>query len=547
MNFLFNFIKTSFSGCLLLNSPKIQDDPEPSSCIQWWIRVCFFCCQLWYSHFFMESYLRSVRRSPIFKPESVLENSLQRIRNPNFSLNDSAFSLFNQYRTQLDQLKSETDLKKPVIVTGHGIGGPIASLFTLWLLEKMNPTSDKRPLCITFGSPLLGDQNFQKAIWQSSNWNSCFLHVASLLDPLVFSSISNNSYTPFGIFFLCSDYGSSCFESPVSVRMLLNRTSQLHNQGLQQNCDYGRIVENLHRKAICKDFDGPNISHSDLLQESLALQLSALGFPQLLQLQETDLKNLVKELSKEVLKQKKRFIPNKKLDVMKEKMANLEWYKKKSKEKGIGYYDMFKDQTSTSDMDVTGFIRELNIYWEDMVEEAEKQPQKEGATFRTRWLYAGTNCRRMVEPLDIAGYYRDGKRDYIKEGRPEHYKQLEKWLKEDKKSRSIGRTKNVESILTLDSCFWAHVEEALISCQDRTNEAKKLQAINSLDKFEKYVYGSLKDYAVSPEIFLEGSSFMRWWREYIGFKGASHDTEFANFMKNPTNYKKYMEGAYNFL
>ncbi|KAK4278437.1 hypothetical protein QN277_016283 [Acacia crassicarpa] len=465
-------------------------------------------------------------------------------RNPNFSLNDSAFSLFKHYGTQLNDLKSETDLKKPVIVTGHGGGGSIASLFTLWLLEKMDPT-DKRPLCITFGSPLIGDQNFQKAIWQSSNWNSCFLHVASLLDPLVSSSISNNSFSPFGIFLLCSHYGSTCFESPVSVRKLLNLTSQLNNQGSQQNCDYGSIAENLHRKAICKDFDGPNISHSNLLQESLALQLCALGFPQLLHLQETDLKNLVEELKEEVPKQKK-IIPNKKLDEMKIRMAYLEWYKKKSKKAGIGYYDMFKDQPFTSDIVVTEFIGDLNLYWENMVEEAEKQPQKEGAAFRTRWLYAGTNCRRMVEPLYIARYYKDGKRDYINNGRPEHYKQLEKWLKEDKKSQSIGRTNNVESILTLDSCFWAHVEEALISCQDLKTTGSN-EARNSLDGFEKYVYGLLKDYAVSPEIFLGGSSFMRWWREYFGIKGASHDTEFANFMKNPTNYKKYMEGAYNFL
>ncbi|KAK4278440.1 hypothetical protein QN277_016285 [Acacia crassicarpa] len=486
---------------------------------------------------------------PDLHPFSITDNHPFKFicseKNPNFSLNDSAFSLFKHYGTQLNDLKSKTDLKKPVIVTGYAGGGSIASLFTLWLLEKMDPT-DKRPLCITFGSPLIGDQNFQKAIWQSSNWNSCFLHVASLLDPLVSSSISNNSFSPFGIFLLCSHYGSTCFESPVSVRKLLNLTSQLNNQGLQQNCDYGSIVENLHRKAICKDFDGSNISHSNLLQESLALQLCALGFPQLLQLQETRMKSLVEELSKEV-QQKKRFVPNKKLDEMKVNMAYLEWYKKVSKKKGKGYYDMFKDQSFPFDADVTRYKKDLSFYWKEEVEEAEKQPQKEGAPFRTRWLYAGTNYRRMVEPLEIAPYYKSGERDYINKGRPEHYKQLEKWLKEDKKSQSIGRTNNVESILTLDSCFWAHVEEALISCQTLKNTRSDVEAKNSLDEFEKYVYGSLKDYAVSSEIFLEGSSFMRWWREYIGIKGASHDTEFANFMKNPTNYKKYMEGAYNFL
>ncbi|XP_028754194.1 senescence-associated carboxylesterase 101 isoform X1 [Neltuma alba] len=409
----------------------------------------------------------------------------------------------------------------------------------------MEPTKDKRPLCVTFGSPLIGDQMFQQAMSQSSNLNSCFLHVASLQDRLISSSISNHSYSPFGIFLLCSDFGSCCFESPVSVLRLLNLISQL-NQGLQ-NCDYGSIVENLYRNAICKDSDCPNISHSNLLQKSLALQLCALGFPHLLQ--ETDMKNLVEELNKqELLKQKKRFIPNKKLDEMKTNMAKLEWYKKISKT-GAGYYDRFKDHLSTADHDVVGFIRELNNYWKEMVEEAEKQPQKEGATFRTRWLYAGTNYRRMVEPLDVARYYKDGKRDYINQGRSEHYKQLEKWLENDQKSQSTGRTNNVESILTLDSCFWAHVEEALILCQKvkaAASEVEKKEAMSSLDEFEKYVYELLKNYAVSPEIFLDGSSFMRWWGEYFGIKRASYASEFANFMKNPINYKKYVEGAYNF-
>ncbi|KAK4278442.1 hypothetical protein QN277_016287 [Acacia crassicarpa] len=477
------------------------------------------------------------------------DNPFKFICSNTFSLNQSAFSLFNQYRAQLRQLKSVTDLEEAVIVTGHGVGGSIASLFTLWLLKKMYP--NKRRLCITFGSPLVGDQNFQNAIWRRSNWNSCFLHVASLLDPLVCSSISNNSYGPFGIFFLCSYYGSSCFESPVSVRIILNLTSHLNNQGLQQNCDYGSIVENLHRKAICKDFDGPNISHSNLLQESLALQLCALRLPQLLQLQDTDLENLVVEHKKEVLKQKIRFIPNKKLHKMEVKMVILEWYKKHSEKRGIGYYDSFKDQTFPVDTDPIRSVIELNYYWQDIVEEAEKPPPKEGVFFGDQWLYAGTDYRRMVEPLNIAGYYRGGgRRDYINKGRPKHYKKLEKWLNEDKKSQSKDGMNNVESILTLDSCFWAHVEEARISCQKlkatEFNVAEKLEAKNSLDEFEEYVYGSLKDYAVSPEIFLGGSSFMRWWGEYIGIKGASHDTEFANFMKNPTNYEKYREGAYKF-
>ncbi|XP_054796769.1 senescence-associated carboxylesterase 101-like [Prosopis cineraria] len=471
--------------------------------------------------------------------------------NPKFSLNQFVFSLFNEYRTQLGQLKSEIDLKKPVIVTGHAVGGSIASLFTLLLLGDVKPIADKRPLCITFGSPLLGDQNLQHALSQSSYLNSCFLHVISLKDPCLASPISDD-YRSFGIFLLCSDHGSACFENPDSILKIQKATSQL-NQRLQIH-DYGNIVGNLNHKAICKDYGVPNsIPNSNQLKACLSLQLCALGFPQLQQ--EIILENLVEELQEvqKTLDKRKRFVPNTKLDDMKINMACLEWYKKEANRKGMGYYDCSKMEYVESDQDIIRYRKELNLYWEQMVEEVEKQPQKEGAAFRTRWLFAGTNYRRMVEPLDIACYYKEGKRDYIKQGRSEHYKLLEKWMESDKKkpgSNELENRQNVRSILTLDSCFWAHVEEALISSQKlkavASNATEKQEAVNSLDEFEKYVYGLLKKYAVSPEIFLEKSSFMRWWKEYYTIKGASHDSELASFMKNPANYDEYEKGAYDF-
>ncbi|XP_054797615.1 senescence-associated carboxylesterase 101-like [Prosopis cineraria] len=231
--------------------------------------------------------------------------------------------------------------------------------------------------------------------------------------------------------------------------------------------------------------------------------------------------NLVKELHKQemlLIKKSQRFKPNKKLNDMKRNMAELGWYKKHTKNERNGYYESYKDGFFPRDQDAIMLIKVLNDYWEDMVQEAEKQPQKEGENFRTKWLYGGTNYRRMVEPLDIARYYKEGKRDYIKQGRSEHYKQLENRLECEprRQPESISGT-NIGSILTLDSCFWARVEKVVVLTQnlkvigDQSSEAEKREAMNSLDEFEKHVYGSLKKYAVSPEIFLAGSSFVRWW------------------------------------
>jgi len=262
----------------------------------------------------------------------------------------------------------------------------------------------------------------------------------------------------------------------------------------------------------------------------------------------TALATKLEELENKFMSQKKeKFDPSKKLNIMKIDMANFELYKKLCKSQGIGYYDCFKKEASTDDQDVIPSQKRLRNYWSDMVEEAEMKPQTEAAAFRTRWLFAGTNYRRMVEPLYIAEYYAKGLcKDYEAKGRSRHYAVLEKWLEEDKKQKadSNGNTrKNVESILTFDSCFWAKLEEALLLCGQLENLKENKEVEGKLLEFEKYVYESLKRYEVSPEIFLKGSSYMSWWNKY---KGSAGNHRLASFMNNPQHFDQYTEGTYFF-
>ncbi|KAK9067266.1 hypothetical protein SSX86_014592 [Deinandra increscens subsp. villosa] len=166
-------------------------------------------------------------------------------------------------------------------------------------------------------------------------------------------------------------------------------------------------------------------------------------------------------------------------------------------------------------------------------------PQKEGAKLRKRWLYGGTNYRRIVEPLDIAEYYKDQKKVNYIQNRPNHYKLLEKWSDEDKNQlKSSVVTRNKAASLTEDSCFWTHVEEALISLRNlgnggSSNNEKELE-------FEAYLMCSIKNYSVSPDIFLEGSSLMEWWNKYMAHKGLTYTSEFTEYMtKNNESYKSY--------
>lgn len=252
--------------------------------------------------------------------------------------------------------------------------------------------------------------------------------------------------------------------------------------------------------------------------------------------------------------------PSKKLNEVKIRMAYLEWYKKSSK--SIGYYDCYKNERAVRDREVTKHKKYLANYWKKMVEDAERKPQKEGAFIRMAWLYSGTNYRRMVEPLEIAEYYRDsGRRDYRKNGRPKYFILLEKWQKEDADQKPTGnptnkKKQNVAGNLTEDSCFWADVEEALISCrllkdptsiaevkQDPTSIAEvKQSATDFLIKFEQDVMDQINNYAVSPEIFLSGSSFRTWWDEFQGIIGP-HNSPLIDFMRN-NKYVQYEKGLF---
>ncbi|BFG26811.1 hypothetical protein CerSpe_130850 [Prunus speciosa] len=500
--------------------------------------------------------------------------------NPSFSINEAAIKLFASRFDELCLLKTEICRSNSlVIITGHSMGGCVATLFTLWLLESFNLSKAKRPLCITFGSPLIGDEHLRKCVSQFPNWTSCFLHVASIQDPVPKLFLSPNptalgtgtqvsAYKPFGTFLLCSDSGCACFEDPDSILMLVAANSQGDqtqdpNVGIQF-FDYGQLLERLKLKAFCKDVFELAESDRVPLKASIITQLAAIfGVPQsqALQQQQPYINNLIKNMEKHeyklAIQKTKNSNAAKKLNDIKVSMVYLEWYKKDSKSREIGYYDMYKIKRNRSDINVEEFKKKLSNYWQDSVEDVENKPQKEGAAFRIRWLMGGTTYRRMMEPLHIAEYYKDKDGKNYREERPRHFILLEKWLKEEEERKeaerirrgetvedgpSKSKAQNVASSLTDDSCFWAHVEEALILCNQLENGQQSVQereqCKQKLIEFEEYVLDALKNFAVTPDIFLKHSSFMAWWEQYKG----SATTQLARIMKDRT-YRDYEKGV----
>ena len=82
---------------------------------------------------------------------------------------------------------------KSIVITGHSIGGATASLCTLWLLAYLQHiTSSVSVLCITFGSPMLGNESFSGAILRE-RWGGNFCHVVSkhdIMPRLLFAPIT---------------------------------------------------------------------------------------------------------------------------------------------------------------------------------------------------------------------------------------------------------------------------------------------------------------------------------------------------------------------
>ena len=80
------------------------------------------------------------------------------------------------------QMSTLMQTSQSIIFTGHSIGGTAASLAALWLLSYLQSNSPNLSvLCITFGSPLLGNETLSRAILRE-RWGGKFCHVVSKYD-----------------------------------------------------------------------------------------------------------------------------------------------------------------------------------------------------------------------------------------------------------------------------------------------------------------------------------------------------------------------------
>lgn len=136
-------------------------------------------------------------------------------------------------------------------------------------------------------------------------------------------------------------------------------------------------------------------------------------------------------------------------------MRYLEEYKATCEiNKGKGYYDAFKVQTETKDFQANVKRLELAGVWDEIIEMLKRYKLPDEFEGKREWIELGTRFRRLVEPLDIANYYRHLKHEdtgpYLKKGRPKRYRYTQRWLEHANRSPKEDIT---------ESTFWAEMEE----------------------------------------------------------------------------------------
>ncbi|KAL8162207.1 hypothetical protein V2J09_013696 [Rumex salicifolius] len=94
----------------------------------------------------------------------------------------------------ISEVEKATSGRNQIVFTGHSTGAPIAIFATLWYLENHKNQSNHQlllppPHCITFGSPLVGDQILHHAT-KRENWARHFKHFITRYDIIPRVSLS---------------------------------------------------------------------------------------------------------------------------------------------------------------------------------------------------------------------------------------------------------------------------------------------------------------------------------------------------------------------
>ncbi|XP_076910542.1 lipase-like PAD4 [Bidens hawaiensis] len=367
------------------------------------------------------------------------------------------------FQNQMFEIKKK---QKPVVFTGHSIGGAVAALSSLWLLSYYQSiSSPPSVICFTYGSPLIGNEPLSKAIHRR-RWGGNFCHVVSkfdimprlLLAPLApitthlhtmlkswhlimnspffirdlgiqltdhekselfrfvlgyveatarSSLVVTNSFTPFGNFMFCSSDGAVCVDDVVAIVRMLHLTfaSGSPSSSINDHLEYESYVEKISLQYLNRTED--ELCESNTYEAGLTLASQSVSSGQ---------EHMVKPI-KDCLRGARRIgrTPNLNgaglaigLSKIAPLRAQIEWYKALCDESDdqLGYYDSFKLRgASKRGFKVLINCVKLGDFWNSVIDMLEKNQLPHDFHKQAKWVYASQSYKLLVEPLDIAEYY----------------------------------------------------------------------------------------------------------------------------------------------
>ena len=196
------------------------------------------------------------------------------------------------------------------------------------------------------------------------------------------------------------------------------------------------------------------------------------------------------------------------LEKIEVELKMLRKYKENAQISRLGYYDSFKLQNEDDDFHANVRRLELAGIWDEIKEMLKEFELPDDFEKKPEIIDLGTEYRRLVEPLDIANFYRHSKDKetgaYVMgEGpRPKRYRFIQRWLEHHEKKQFGYRS---------ESLFWADVERLGIDIKKKKNLQEIKDRIHELER--NMIAWIEVDKSLDDDVLLENSTFVKWWRD----------------------------------
>ncbi|KAH6756975.1 hypothetical protein C2S52_021983 [Perilla frutescens var. hirtella] len=334
---------------------------------------------------------------------------------------------------------------------------------------------------------------------------ACYLKgCTSLLLETVASIVELSPYRPFGIFIFCAGNGKLVvLDNPDAVLQLLFFCLQLSPEEENTVFLHGMFKEHfLYESELQESLNMQDVTYLDnLIDVPLAADATTTYAAAMNDLGLTAQARLclraAGELEKQKLANQKRIDSNK--DTIREALKKIQEYKTNCDIRKIGYYDAFNIQKDITDFNANVKRLELVGIWDEIVEMIKRYELPDGFEGRKEWVELGTLFRRLLEPLDIANYYRhllnEDTGPYMVKARPKRYRFTQKW-REHAERMAVGSSS--------ETTFWAEVEELRVK--------PYAQVKDKVLRLEQDVFAWVNNGWMGKDVFLDGSTFTKWWK-----------------------------------